>query len=128
MKKARSRVHIQPPLRACSAVFVLGCIVWAPELSLLPELVAKGEQGHVRVTRTDGSSIVVVVPVVANDSLVGATQTDPPQRVAVSVADVKRIEKAKPNFAKTMDGVQTTTAIVMVVILTIPTLFILTHF
>jgi hypothetical protein len=112
------------------AVSAAGCRTWTPQRSTQSGLVAKGEQGPVRVIRTDSSSVVLIVPVVADDSLVGATQTEPPQRVAIAVADIQRVEKPRPSFTKTMAGVQATTDIVMGIILAIPTLFILTagHF
>ncbi|MEO6865182.1 MAG: hypothetical protein ABI229_07005 [Gemmatimonadaceae bacterium] len=108
-----------------SALPGLGCRTWTPESATRVELVAKGEQGPVRVVKTDGSSVVLVVPVVADDSLIGATQTEPPQHVAIAVADIQRIEKPKPSFAKTMEGIQTTTRVVMGIVLALPTLFIL---
>lgn len=108
-----------------SVIFALGCRTWTPESVTRAELVEKGEQGPVRVVKRNGTSAVLIVPVLADDSLVGATQTEPPQRIAIAVADIQRVEKPKASFAKTMDGAQTTTRVVMGIVLAIPTLFIL---
>jgi hypothetical protein len=107
------------------AMAASGCRTWAPQSPSHSDLIAKGEQGPVRVIKRDGSSVILIIPVVAEDSLVGATQTEPPQRIAIAVADIRSVETQKPSFAKTMTGVQTTTHIVMGIILAIPTLFIL---
>ena len=106
---------------------VSGCRTWVPESPNRPELVAKGEEGPVRIVRRDGSSIVLVAPIVADDSLVGSAQVEPPQRVAIAVADIQRVDKAKFSFDKTMDGVQTSTTIALGIIFSFTTLVILAH-
>lgn len=110
-----------------AVVSASGCGAWVPESPNRPELVAKGEEGPVRIVRRDGSSIVLVAPIVADDSLVGSTQVEPPQRIAIAVSDIQSVDKPKFSFDKTMDGVQTTTTVTLGIIFTFTTLVILAH-
>jgi len=50
------------------------------------------ERGPVRVTKADGKTLVLTDIEVADDTLIGYTG-EPPQRVAIAFADVKKLEK-----------------------------------
>lgn len=112
---------------ACSAAIIaIGCTVWTPQAGR-PELVAVGEQGPIRVVRSDRSVVVLVAPALIGDSLVGATQGEPPRRVAIPLADIERIERREPSLAKTINGALTGVTLLAAVITTIPIVVILTR-
>lgn len=94
-----------------------GCASWKPVETTDPRVLAKGEQGPVRVVRTNGETMVIIAPLVDGDSLFGATEGTNPQRVAIPLTDVKQIEKMHFNLDKTADGVLATQQVLMGVVL-----------
>ena len=77
------------------------CHGWNAQTSPAPEVVAaQNGRGTVRVIRHDQSTMVLANPQVVGDSIVG-TAGDPPQRTAVALADVQRVDTRRVNAWKT---------------------------
>ena len=96
------------PLRRTGLLVVtilsgMGCYTWRVE-SLTPEAVlAAGQPTEVRVTRTDGSMIVVRDPVLRADSLTGAISRHGTREDArIPLADVHQIATRQFSAGKTI--------------------------
>ena len=77
------------------------CQSWHPQTTPAPQVVEQmNGRGTVRVFRRDQSVMVLSQPQVVGDSIVGTTG-DPPQRAAVAVADVQRIDTRRVSATKT---------------------------
>ena len=94
-----------------------GCATWKPQETPDQRVLAKGEQGPVRLVKTNGETMVIIAPLVEGDSVFGATEGSNPQRVAIPLADVKRIEKMQFSLEKTASGVLATQQVLMGVVL-----------
>jgi hypothetical protein len=78
-----------------------GCTSWHAQSSPAPEVVARmNGGGAVRVQRHDHSWVVLRGPRVEGDSIVGMAGS-PPERTAVAVADVQRIDTRGVSATKT---------------------------
>ncbi len=58
------------------------------------------------MTRADGSVVVLMHPVVANDSVTGPTQGVPPQRVAIPISDVRSVERRRLSASRSVEVVK----------------------
>jgi len=77
------------------------CHSWRTQPGPAPEAIGRlNGTGTVRVTRRDLSVLVISNPTVVGDSTVGSIG-NPPQRAAVAVADVQRIDARRVSAAKT---------------------------
>lgn len=77
------------------------CHSWRPQTTPAPQVVEQmNGRGTVRIVRNDQSVMVLSEPRVEGDSIVGTTGT-PPQRAAVAVADVQRIDTRRVSATKT---------------------------
>lgn len=77
------------------------CHSWRPQSTPAPQVVEQmNGRGTVRILRRDGSVMVLASPQVAGDSIVGTTG-NPPQRAAVAVADVQRIDTRRVSATRT---------------------------
>ena len=72
--------------------FVGSCKTWVPGNAKEPASAAT-QEGPVRVTRSDKTSVILTHVEVTADSLIGFAQDDPSRRVAIALSDVKTIEK-----------------------------------
>jgi hypothetical protein len=103
----------QPARRWCSRRAVLtglvlaawsssGCMHWKTQ-SAFPEVVAGKHPSRVRVTRGDGSRVVLLRPEVLGDSLVGAPagRSRSGGRPAVALADVSEVALRRVDPAAT---------------------------
>src|SRR4051794_29802343 len=80
------------------ALLLGGCTVWEEQMSLTPA--ASRSIGSVRLTRPDGSTMVLEDAAVEGDSIVG-TRPQTTWRAAVAVADVKKTEVQRVDPAST---------------------------
>jgi hypothetical protein len=99
--RATGRVPVATAAVVVAALSAAGCATWRREgLAAAPhELVPRAEGRALRVTRADGSVLVVPAPhAVAGDSLVGGAG---PHRVAVALADVRAVEVRRFDAART---------------------------
>lgn len=76
------------------------CAHWEPDQRPVPEVVA-GEPDKVRITRHDGSEVIVVAPVVHRDRVEGMLGTprgkvDRDSTVSVPVADIDSLYRWDP--------------------------------
>jgi len=95
------RPHVRLlPLLLC----VAGCHTWqhrdVANLRPAPAPIVFSGSYPVRVTRPDGSKIVLKHAEVVGDSVVGDVGSRP-RRAAVAVADVRRLEEQRPSSART---------------------------
>ncbi len=116
------------PRRATSLVLGLlfllqltGCSGWATQQAPPGEVLAQGKVAAVRVTRTDGTRVVVFQPAIASDTLRGflsqaaadehpqaypaagtADGTGARQAIAVALADIRRMEVERGNGTGTV--------------------------
>lgn len=91
------------------------CHSWNAQTSPAPDVVAaRNGRGTLRVTRRDQSVIVLTNAQVVGDSIVG-TAGSPPQRAAVAVSDVERVDTRSVNAWKTGGLVVGTLLVVSVV-------------
>lgn len=78
-----------------------GCHSWHAQTSPTPDAIStQAGRGPVRVTRRDHSQLVLVNAQVMGDSIVGQAGS-PPQRTAVAMADVERIDTRATSAGKT---------------------------
>ncbi|HEU4558253.1 MAG TPA: hypothetical protein VFS20_10400 [Longimicrobium sp.] len=83
------------------ALSASACHSWHAQTGPAPEVVAAQDgRRTLRVTRRDQSVMVLANAQVVGDSIVGTTGS-PPQRAAVAVADVQRIDRRGVNAFKT---------------------------
>jgi len=77
------------------------CHSWRPQTTPAPQVVEQmNGRGTVRILRRDQSVMVLSEPRVEGDSIVGTVGT-PPQRAAVAVADVQRIDTRRVSATRT---------------------------
>jgi len=90
---------------AAAALLVLSagaCTSWRTQPGPAPEAIGRlNGSGTVRLTRRDMSVMVMSAPLVVGDSIVGISSSEPPQRVAVAIADVQRIDAKRVSATKT---------------------------
>ncbi|MEO7104476.1 MAG: hypothetical protein ABI311_13840 [Gemmatimonadaceae bacterium] len=98
---------------ALAALTTSGCTMWKVESAPLPTLIADGERGTLRITRSDNSVVILNQPTIVNDSIVGSTDADPPQRAAIPLADVIFVQTRHRSFEKTVEGVGTTAQVII---------------
>ena len=72
--------------------FAGSCKTWVPTNAKEPALPAT-QEGPIRVTRADKTSVILTDIEVTADSLIGFAQEDPSRRVAIPLSDVKKVEK-----------------------------------
>jgi len=78
------------------------CTSWRTQPGPAPEAIGRlNGSGTVRVTRLDRSVLVMSAPLVVGDSIVGIASNGQPQRVAVAIADVQRIDAKRVSATKT---------------------------
>jgi hypothetical protein len=78
-----------------------GCHSWHAQAGPTPDAIAaQTGRGLVRVTRRDHGQLVLVGARVMGDSIVGQAGT-PPQRTAVAMADVERIDTRATSAGRT---------------------------
>jgi len=83
------------------ALSTAACHSWRPQATPTPQSIEQmNGRSTVRILRRDRSLLVLAGPRVAGDSIVGTAGT-PPQRAAVAMADVERIETRKVSAGKT---------------------------
>lgn len=90
---------------SAAALLVLSagaCTSWRTQPGPAPEAIGRlNGSGTVRVTRRDMSVLVMSAPMVVGDSIVGIASSEPPQRAAVAIADVQRIDAKRVSATKT---------------------------
>lgn len=77
------------------------CHTWSPTQVPAPALPLEGNPQEARVTRTDGSVILLRSPFVKGDTLVGFTDlraANTADRVAIPVAEIKTVQTQKVNI------------------------------
>lgn len=95
---------------------VAGCTSWHTQSSPAPEVVTRlNGGGAVRVQRHDHSWVVLRAPRMEGDSIVGLAGS-PPERTAVAVADVERIDARGVSAAKT-GGLAAGTILLLIAVL-----------
>ena len=72
--------------------FAGSCKTWVPTNAKEPTLSAT-QEGPLRVTRADKTSVILTDIKVTADSLIGFTQEDPSRRIAIPLSDVRNVEK-----------------------------------
>ena len=72
--------------------FTGSCKTWVPTNAKEPILPAT-QEGPIRVTRADKTTVTLTHVEVTADSLIGFAQEDPSRRVAIPLSDVKKVEK-----------------------------------
>ena len=77
-----------------------GCTSWKQRPLTAGVTPAFSTERPVRITRSDRSEIVLEHPRIEGDSLIGDVG-NPPQRVAVALRDVQRIEDRSVSLART---------------------------
>lgn len=91
-------------LRSVGAALLLSagaCHSWRPQTTPAPQVVEQmNGRGTVRITRRDQSMLVLASPQLVGDSIVG-TAGNPPQRAAIAVADVQRIDTRRMSATRT---------------------------
>ena len=79
-----------------------GCQAWHLE-GVAPESLLATRPGAIRVTRTDGSRVVLEEPVLRNDTVSGlvADKREGQQQVSIPMADVQQVETPRFDVART---------------------------
>ncbi len=106
MSAPQARAYITCGALIAVASGASGCRGWVTERAVPEQAVAVGERGPLRVTRADGSVVVLMHPVVANDSITGTTQSVPPQRVAIPIIDVTSVERRTLSPSRSVEAVK----------------------
>jgi len=97
-----------------------GCTSWHAQSSPAPEVVARmNGGGAVRLQRHDHSWLVLRGPRVEGDSIVGMAGS-PPERTAVAVANVERIDARGMSATKT-GGLAVATVLLLIAVAGIAT-------
>jgi hypothetical protein len=73
--------------------FAGGCRTWTAQPSVAKAVSVTPQQGPVRVTKANDSTVILFDVAVSGDSLIGFTGTDSLTRLAIPVAEVKQLEK-----------------------------------
>jgi hypothetical protein len=92
----RRRLLLAIPLAAALGA----CSTWKPAPMPAPSR-DEAMSGPVRVTRTEGSRVVLDFVKVDRDSLVGNAHAEPHGRVAIPAAEVRRMERRRVSAAAT---------------------------
>ena len=87
-------------LAPCLLAPATACSTWSRRDVAPGAPVVVSDRRAVRVTRADGSVLVMTHSVIVNDSLVGVAG-EPPRRVAVAVRDVERLDERRFSPART---------------------------
>jgi len=85
-------------IAALLMVLLTACHSWRPTTVSPQGLIAEDEPSSVRVTLTDGETVIVRNPTMRNDSIVGATDAD----VGVASQDVRLLEVRHFSVGKTV--------------------------
>lgn len=85
---------------ACSMVLLGGCVTWREQPNPLPS-VRRTLDGPVRITRRDGSAVVLDGADERGDSILGVSKTGR-RRVAVPAEQVARVQQRRPNVLGTL--------------------------
>jgi hypothetical protein len=98
--RARTTRALTAVALASITVASAGCRSWQPSPieRVSPATLANAKA--VRVTRLDGSTLEIAGPQLAGDSLVGSVGS-PPQRAAVALRDVQRLEERRVDAGRT---------------------------
>lgn len=104
MRMIESRIVRRVVLSVLLLTSLAACTKWSPQR--LPVEKARGElPGKIRVTRIDGSRIVLRSPAIMTDSLVGWAEGFPPgspsRRFAIPLDSVQRIDRRTTDAGKT---------------------------
>lgn len=100
----------------CCAAAAAGCTSWHSQSSPAPEVVGRlNGTGAVRVQRHDHSWVVLRGPRMQGDSIIGMAGS-PPERTAVAVADVERIDSRGVSATKT-GGLAAGTILIFIAVL-----------
>lgn len=95
----RAFFHARRALLAAACLLLMGgCTAWmerpAPAVSrIIP--------GPVRLTRTDGSTVVLADAMVRDDSIIGAPNHNPDAGVSLALSEVRRVEVRRVDVAST---------------------------
>jgi len=99
MRNTRLPARSLPML--CLPLLAGACHSWRPQTTPAPQVVQQmNGRGTVRILRRDGSVMVLSIPQVVGDSIIGTTG-NPPQRATVAVADVQRIDTRRVSATRT---------------------------
>lgn len=103
--------HRRPAVfRAISSTILIlqfaACTSWSSQTGPPGEIVSRERPERVRVSRGEGLHITLVDVSATADSLIGTLPTGDdrgaPRRVAISLADITRIEVVKPSMGRTI--------------------------
>jgi hypothetical protein len=80
----------------------VGCQTWHVQ-GIAPESLLATQPRTIRVTRTDGSRVVLEGPVLRSDSMSGlvADKREGQQQVSIPIADVQQVETPRFDVART---------------------------
>jgi len=78
-----------------------GCATWQIEPVAPESLFAEGETGALRVTRADGSRVIVEHPVLRADTLFGIVHGTEGRDIRIPVTDVRQLETGGFNAGRT---------------------------
>lgn len=91
----------------CLLAMLGGCMAWETPAVAPATLISRDQPGAVRVTRQDGSRVIVYQPVVDADSLRGRQRRG---TITLSLSDMSRLEVQKTQAAATVAGLTLTAA------------------
>jgi hypothetical protein len=94
-----------------------GCTAWHAQPGPVPRVAAASRGDRLRIVRNDDRVVEIADARLVGDSIVGSGGT-PPGRIAIAVADVRRVEARRP------DALLTTALVVGVVVASIPLAYI----
>lgn len=93
---------------------VQGCSSWTQQPLTAGVAPVVSTERPVRVTRANGSMMVLTHPYLAGDSLVGEVG-DPPQRAALPLRDIQRVEERRGSAGRTAGVVGAGAGVVVIV-------------
>jgi len=100
---------------AAACVLASGCQSWHTQNVPVPQAIeARYSAGAVRITRRDQGVFEMRNPVLVGDSIIGLVG-EPPQRHAIAVADVARVDARKVSATRTAGLVVGTYLVVVAV-------------
>jgi hypothetical protein len=99
--------HARRAIFAAACPLLLGgCMGWAERPAPAPAA-SRIIHGPVRVTRTDGSSVVLADAIVRDDSIMGAPNHNPDTGVSLPLSNVRKVEVRHIDVASTTWAVLT---------------------
>lgn len=97
----RAIFHARRALLAAACPLLMGgCAAWMERPAPAPTA-SRVIPGPVRLTRTDGSAVVLADAMVRDDSIMGAPNHNPDAGVSLALSDVRRVEVRRVDVAST---------------------------